>query len=305
MFKNVLVGIDGGPNGHDALTLAHRLTHSGGKLTLAHVHGGELLPIHALVPGLIAKERESSQRLLEGERAAAGVDAELLSIVAMSAGEGLHEQAERQGADLLVVGSSSRGFLGRAMLGNDTLAALNGAPCAVAIACAGYGANPAPIARIGVAYNSTPESEAALAAARELGGETNASVRALEVVSMATYGFAGMLPPLTPQIIDDMLEQANTQLAALGDVEGRAVYGVPGEELAAFGDELDLLIVGSRGYGPLRRVVLGSTSNRLARRARCSLLVLARASSTLDPAAADERPSPQERGSGVQLHGTG
>ena len=56
-----------------------------------------------------------------------------------------------------------------------------------------------------------------------------------------------------------------------------AVYGLAVEELAAAGDRVDLLVVGSRGYGPLRRLVLGSTSDYLERHARCSLLVLPRA----------------------------
>ena len=76
----------------------------------------------------------------------------------MSAGRGLHEQAEEQDADLLVVGSCSHGAFGRAMLGDDTRAALNGAPCAVAIAPRGYAEHPEPIAKVGVAYNDSPES---------------------------------------------------------------------------------------------------------------------------------------------------
>ncbi len=63
----------------------------------------------------------------------------------------------------------------------------------------------------------------------------------------------------------------------LAGADGRAVYGLAGEELAAFGDELDILVVGSRGYGPVRRLVLGSTSAYLEHHARCSLLVLPRA----------------------------
>jgi nucleotide-binding universal stress UspA family protein len=62
----------------------------------------------------------------------------------------------------------------------------------------------------------------------------------------------------------------------LPDVDAHAVYGLTGEELAAFGQEMDILIVGSRGYGPMRRLVLGSTSDYLERNARCSLLVLPR-----------------------------
>ena len=77
---------------------------------------------------------------------------------------------------------------------------------------------------------------------------------------------------------------------------GRAVYGLAGEELAAFGDELDLLVVGSRGYGPVRRIVSGSTSSYLERHARCSLLVLPRtdtdqASDPASPAATRAPPA--------------
>ena len=38
MFKNVLVGVDGRPNGRDAIALASQLADPDGKLTLAHVH---------------------------------------------------------------------------------------------------------------------------------------------------------------------------------------------------------------------------------------------------------------------------
>jgi nucleotide-binding universal stress UspA family protein len=66
----------------------------------------------------------------------------------------------------------------------------------------------------------------------------------------------------------------------LPDVEGHAVYGLAGEELAAFGDQVDILVVGSRGYGPVKRLVLGSTSDFLQRHARSSLLVLPRAAAS-------------------------
>jgi hypothetical protein len=97
MFKNALVGVDGRPNGRDAIALASRLTDPDGKLTLAHVHSGELRPSHAITPGLVAEEREDSHKLLERERTAAEVSAELISVVSMEPGRGLHEQAEEQG----------------------------------------------------------------------------------------------------------------------------------------------------------------------------------------------------------------
>jgi nucleotide-binding universal stress UspA family protein len=276
MFKNVLVGVDGGPNGRDAIALASRLTNPDGKLTLAHVHSGNLRPSHAIAAGMVREEREASKKLLEQELAAAGVKAQLISIVSMSPGRGLHEQAEEQNADLLVVGSCSRGAFGRAMLGDDTRAALNGAPCTVAIASLGYAEHQDAIVNIGVGYDESAESETALATAHVIAGATGAAVHALEVVPIPSYAYTGYIPLAVGESIGVMLEQATNRMKALPDVEGQAVYGLTGEELAAFSEKVDILVVGSRGYGPVKRLVLGSTTDYLERHARCSLLVLPR-----------------------------
>jgi nucleotide-binding universal stress UspA family protein len=265
MFKNVLVGVDGSQNGRDAIALASQLIDPDGNLTLVHVHQGEM-----------AEELADVRKLLEEERKAADVTAELLSVVAAGPGRGLHEQAERQGADLLVVGSCRHGAFGRAMLGDDTRAALNGAPCAIAIASRGYAEHLKPIAKVGVGYNGSPESKAALAAAREITAPARASLQALEVVSLTVYSYAGIVPPAISESIDTFLQEGQRRLEELPGVEGHAVYGLTGEELATFGDQVDILVVGSRGYGPIRRLVLGSTAAYLERHARCSLLVLPR-----------------------------
>jgi nucleotide-binding universal stress UspA family protein len=276
MFENVLVGVDGSVNGRDAIALASRLLGPAGKLTLANVRAGETLPLQAMQPGVLAEERDASLQLLERERADADVEAELLSLFAASPGAGLHRQAEAQDADLLMVGSCSRGPFGRVMLGDDTRAALNGAPCAVAIAARGYASQPTPIAKVGVAYNGSPESERALAKAREVAEPTRARIEVLEVVSIPSYAFTGLMAPSIGDSVELMLGEANARLSKLADVTGRAVYGLAGEELASFSKDVDLLVVGSRSYGPVKRLVLGSTSDYLERHARSSLLVLPR-----------------------------
>jgi nucleotide-binding universal stress UspA family protein len=285
VFENVLVGVDGKPYGRDAIALASRLAGAEGKLTLANVHAGDFHPVSALSPGILEEERKASKELLERERAQSGVEAKLVSVIAYSPGEGLHREAEEQGADLLVVGSCSRSAFGRAMIGDDTRAALNGSPCAVAIATRAYSAHPTPLAKVGVAYNGSAESKRALAAAIEVAKPTRASVVALEVVSIPTFAFGGVSTPPLGDTINVLLREAEARMAELPGVEGRAVYGLPGEELAAFGEEVDLLVVGSRSYGPLRRLVLGSTSEYLERHARCSLLVLPRLDEDDQPSA--------------------
>jgi nucleotide-binding universal stress UspA family protein len=262
MFDNVLVGVDGRPTGRDAIALARRLVDPDGVLTLAHAY--------------FHQSPEQAEAPLEDERRMAGVDAQLITFLAQTPGRGLHLLAEREQADLLVVGSCIRGAFGRATLGDDTRAALNGAPCAVAVAPRGYALHDRPIRRVGVAYTATPESVNALAAARQLAAANHATVHVLQVVTLPSTAYAGFIAPGLGETIDAMLEDARTGLHQLSGVETRAVYGLAGEELAAFGDEVDVLVTGSRGYGPIRRLMVGSTCDYLERHARCPLLVLPR-----------------------------
>ena len=282
MFENALVGVDGSSSGQDAVMLAVNLLAAGGRLTLVHVHHGGLRPLQVIASGGEEDERAASEKLLRAAREQAAVEAGLLSAAGGSPAGTLHEQAEERGADLLVVGSSRRSVLGRVMLGDDTRRALNGAPCAVAVAARAYAQAPRPLTRVGVGFNDSPESHAALAAASALAARADAEPRALEVITIPTYAYTGLMAPSVGEEIDTFMQEANERMHALEGVEGRAVYGLTGEELAAFSDELDLLVLGSRSYGPIKRLVLGSTSDYLERHARCSLLVLPR-SAARDP----------------------
>lgn len=274
MVKNVLVGVDGRSGGHDALALALRLVGTRGQVTLVHVHE-ETTGI--VVHDFDTAAREEAHWLLEGEREAAGPEAKSMSIAAPSVGAGLHSVAEQNAMDLLVVGTCSHGLVGRVLLGDDTRASLDGAPCAVAIAPLGYAQTSAPIGVIGVGYDASPESDAALALARVLAADSDVKVRALSVVSALPYAYAGLAPMDLGSQIETLLGEARNRLDALDGVEGRAAYGLPGEELTAFGEEVGLLLVGSRSYGPARHLMLGSTSRHLTRTARSPLLVLQRA----------------------------
>jgi nucleotide-binding universal stress UspA family protein len=276
MFKDVLVGVDTRSGGHDAVALARQLVSDDGRLTLGHVDdAGAPIFERNLVLGYDAAGHEATTKLLEAERRAAGPDVGLLRVTAASTGEGLHRLTETHAADLLVVGSCSRGRLGRAMLGDDTRDSLNGASCAVAVAPVGYAGHERDLSVIGVAYDGKPDSRAALAAARELAGRSGAAIQVCQVVSLPGYAYSPFGIGWTENI-EFTINGAQERLAELDGVDGRVVYGVVGEELASFSRGVDLLIVGSRGYGPVRRLVHGSTSNYLLGHARCVLLVLPR-----------------------------
>jgi nucleotide-binding universal stress UspA family protein len=276
MFKQIVVGVDEHEGGRDAIALAKNLLARDGELTLAYVYPGDTYVYRGASAAYEAGERERARELLEKVRGETEVQAHMRWREAPSVGRGLHELCEVIGADLLVVGSSRRGLLGRVLIGDDTRAALNGAPCAIAIAPTGYSAQSVAMREIGVGYDGSPESEHAVAIARRIAAECGAKLSAFEAVSLPTYAFIG-----GPAPIDDALEQlvddARDRITALGGVEPHAAYGRPVEELAVYSASLDLLIVGSRSYGPIGRLIHGSTSLELAGAARCPLLVLTRA----------------------------
>lgn len=275
MFERVLVGIDGAEGGHDAVALASRLLADGGKLTLANVQHPLLSPYAPVVDA--GEVEDEAQALLERERDAAEVEAELVAVEDASPGRGLHQLAERLEADLIVVGSTRRGAIARATLGDDARGALNGAPCAVATAVSGYAEHPLPLAKIGVAYNGSAESDAALATARTLASKHHSVLRAMQVITYPALAMAGLAAAAASETVQALVDEAKQQLSHLDGVEAEVVDGQAEEQLVAFSEDLDLLVVGSRGYGPTRRLMLGSVSNGLQRHCHCSLLVLPRA----------------------------
>ena len=175
MFKQIVVGVDGRAGGRDAIALARLLVAADGELTLAHVVPGDAHATHGASAAYEAPEPEQAEALLETVREETGVEADLRWRGSYSVGRGLHELCELIGADLVAVGSSRRGLLGRVLIGDDTSAALNGAPCSIAIAPTNYAQQPGAMREIGVGYDGSPESEHALSVARMLAGAPRAA----------------------------------------------------------------------------------------------------------------------------------
>lgn len=278
MFDNVAIGVDGRSGGRDAIALAKQLAAPGARVTLAHVHGSAGMVSRG--GGMVfTADRKYSERMLEHERDAGSLEAELVVVIGPAVGRALHALAERRHLDLLVVGTCHRGAIGRVLAGNDALATLNGAPCAVAIAPAGYELQASRIAAVGVGEDASPESTIALRAALELGERCGAAVRAMSVVSLQS------VPDDEPGSADwteatrRLVREESARLEGITGVDGVAVYGEPSEELARLSESVDLLVVGSRGFGSLGRLMSGSTSNYLAAHVHCPLLVLPRARS--------------------------
>jgi nucleotide-binding universal stress UspA family protein len=279
----LLVGVDGRDGGHDALELARVLaSESTGRVVAVTVlHGGPWPMEYALLKDEDAREADPVFQKARSKVGDYGMETR-----AFGGGPPasiLTKLAEDEMFDAIVVGSPHRGAIGKVLIGSVARSLLNGAPCDVLVAPKGYADERHDALRtIAVAYDGTPEAKAALHRAEELARLSNATIRVMTVVSPPVVvavpgGAAGSYAPQGPldpdKVINDAVNSIDTELGA----EGQRLDGSPAEEVAeACETGVDLLVAGSRGYGPVTRVLLGSVSRKLINEAPCPVLVVPR-----------------------------
>lgn len=203
----------------------------------------------------------------------------------------LYECATAERADLIVVGETHRGRLGRIYPGSVTKRLLDGAPCSVGVAPAGWQGGA--ISRIGVAYDGRPASRAALALAAGLATAADAELDLLMVLPTHLTVEGRLVDEAEMQErYRQRLDTALARLAAHTRATGRLLaYGEgPAPTLRQASGGLDLLVLGSRGHGPIGRTFLGSVSERLITAPACPMIVVPRP----DPRSDDEMESARD-----------
>ena len=196
----------------------------------------------------------------------------------------LHRTAEEADAALIVLGSTHRHGLGRVVPGTTADQVLTAAPSAV-VAPAGYAdRRPPALGVIGAAVDGGEESERVARVGARIARAAGSALRVVTVVErhqpegvLHTGGVGDR------SLRDALREAATAALERAADaggsgvrVERRAREGSAGQELTAESHDLDLLVVGSRSFGPLRRVALGSVTAKVLRAAGCPVLVVPR-----------------------------
>ena len=201
---------------------------------------------------------------------------------AASAAHGLHRLARELEASLVVLGPSRRHGRGLTIPGPMGSRFVHGAPCPVAVAPANRPIKA--LARIGAAFVESDDGRHALRVAASLAGRAGAALRVIAVtpplpwMDLTEPEFDGTsLQEAYEGHVAYTLETAVDDLPATLAVNPEMVSGDPVETLVAASRELDLLVCGSRGRGPVGEVVLGSVSHALLEAARCPLLVVPRA----------------------------
>lgn len=289
-----LVGHDATEYGDDALALA-RAIGVGADVERLVVHvlplGG---PTYEVSESWIAAQPDAVHEHLERVRSSLRADERVEFVFAGSPARGLHDRADEHGADLIVVGAHKR-HPRKLRLGTVAGRLLSGGPCAIAHAPAGYAAAEHTLARIVVGYDASPESEEALREAAALAAGAGALVDVVyaddPASRMVGYPSAVIVLPAenheaeqaAKQVVDDGLASVPEALRGIGVVRA----GTAGVAIETFAAEqgADLVVVGSREYGPVLRALVGSTGSHVLHHTDGPVLVMPRGAHATMPAA--------------------
>lgn len=264
-----VVGFDGGDASESAVHLATRLASSTSAEVIVATALTEQLghaawsrateDAHALLARLT--DLDVTVRVLDGP-----------------APHALHDLAAETDAALLFVGATHRGAFGRLAPGSVGERLLHAAPCPLVVVPT---RTDRPLDTVAVAFDGRDASHTALTRAQELAEDVGAQL----LVFTANAGAGGhhhLLTPTapTPIDVDAVMISAGELLGADAHFGHRILSGPAAPALvAACAEGVDLLVVGSRGYGPIQHVLAGSVSRHRVDHAPCPVLVVPRAHS--------------------------
>ena len=241
LYKNVVAGYEENGRGEDALVLAKRVVaRDGGELKVLNVEKG-------------------------------------------SPSDALQALAERGEADLIVLGSTHHAAFGSVAPGSVAEHLLHGARCRLLIAPKGYAEADHSADRLrvlAVGYDGMAESQAALDESAVLAEKFGGSMKVVGVATPVPPIGAAAAARAGPEAGPDFQTRLNDAVAELPS-ELRALpvllKGDPVEQLLDVAETgVDLLVLGSRGFGPVMRLLIGSVSSRVIRGAACPVMVIPR-----------------------------
>jgi nucleotide-binding universal stress UspA family protein len=283
--RPVLVGIDGTPSGLEALALGCAFAVlTGAPLVLGAVYGYQ----GGSFSDLVRPPKAEADAWLEEAASRVGDFIPWSTLTDESTGpaRGLIALADAEHACMIVLGSNRHGRLGHVLAGSTARRVAHGAPCAVAITPHDWRTQPPEVPlTFGVGVDDAPESRDVLALAVGFASAGHAPLKLFTAVHVdspvhrihaatgtsyerwrqerfdaghraAREAIAAVVPEVTPEIV--------------------VLEGDPVDCLERVSHDLDVLVVGSRRFGPFRRALLGSVSSPLIERAACPVVIVPR-----------------------------
>ncbi|HET8654946.1 MAG TPA: universal stress protein [Longimicrobiaceae bacterium] len=268
---------------------------------LAALCGAELHVLHAFdlqdspYTGDLGVTPTFQRRIADAERALDGQIGRTLGrhaavasrrVVIRTAFKAVVERARDVAADLIVLGPSRRRPAGQRVLGStaDRVIRTAEAPCLIV-----RGPVSLPLRRVVVPVDlsdyATGALETALSWGLAFGAPSTSGLPAVEVrvvhvvpslfdLARVSVGHAVIGPELDRET-EAALERVEGSSAL--DVREELLWGEPpAEEIVRYAEDnrAGLIVLGTHGYGAVRRAVVGSVASEVARRASCAVLLV-------------------------------
>lgn len=270
-WDKLLVCTDGSAEGQNAVAIT---------LELARACGSQVLAVQVLVPGLqvmasnlgarLAEEGQKNMAAIQAAAASLGVPLQAAVPESHSPHDAIVAEVEKTRPDLVIMGRRGKTALARLLMGNVTARVIGHSPVNVLVAPLGAGLG---FQRLLVALDGSPHSEAAcklgLAMAKQAGSR---------LLGVAVAPRKGDLPE-AKAITQEMLRRARQAGIPLKRVQGVTPQGIApdaGIVHQAINHEVDLIIMGSYGHTGLKKLLMGSTTERVIGHTPCPVLVVRR-----------------------------
>lgn len=280
VFKRILVAVDGSENSLEACSAARRIEDGPG----ASIEVVQVIPRSESSQG-----REEATKTLEKARELAsrgGRRARAMLVEADgSVVDALVRHASDKGSDLIVLGAKGTGGFKQLLLGSVSGGVVTHARVPVLVVRSLASLEGRLFGHVLAAVDGSRNSLAAVDMAARLAKSMGASLTSLHVIAIPaaayTSGFTN-----TPTMEKKARKEAEKCLSEAKETAGkhsvearsRVIEDLqsPVEGITKFASEngVDLIVMGTRGLGGFRRLLLGSVATGVVSYAHCSVLVV-------------------------------
>jgi nucleotide-binding universal stress UspA family protein len=281
----VVVGVDGSPGARAALVWAlAAAARRGARLQVVSAFpvetywGDPMLMDERRIEAVRADTEGRVRELVDEVRSQSDASAVAVDVTVVP-GPAVHGVlAAAEAADLLVVGSRGRGSVRSTVLGSVALHAVTHARCPVVVVHPRLDSGSAP-PRVVVGIDGSDGSRQALASAVAEAGRLGAEVTAIAAYTLRSYwsgAYQAVVPPVD-RLREAVRSDAEAMVAAVGGgtpVRVLPVEGPAGDTLVRAAEGADLLVVGGRGRGAVRGMLLGSVALHCVVHAPCPVMVV-------------------------------
>ncbi|BBX31501.1 universal stress protein family protein [Mycolicibacterium mageritense DSM 44476 = CIP 104973] len=218
-------------------------------------------------------------------------DVEIPTVVHQSTSvpSGLLELAVAHQANLVVVGSSSAGLLGRVALGSVTERLVHTAEMPVAIAPRGYSQSAGRIRRLTASYGGEADVNGLIPAAAELAKAWSATLRIVSFTVRNVVAFAGVIESSAEDLVvqqwskrtyDEIVKRLNEVRERMDVPDVDVVVGTGHDWNSAVQSVPwaagDMLVMGSGAAAQTSHVFLGSAAAKILRHAPVPVMIVPR-----------------------------